>query len=67
MMKIKEDGVYIPLLVKRLWLMEEVENAMNVPSLVEALMFVKDKKLKYYVMVYIIQNWENWNIRNAKK
>lgn len=25
------------------------------------------KKLKYFVMVFIIQNWDSWNIRNAKK
>lgn len=40
-MKLYEDGIYMTAMIKRFWLVEEVEQLINVPSIVEALYFVK--------------------------
>ncbi|KAI8985053.1 hypothetical protein BDB01DRAFT_721676, partial [Pilobolus umbonatus] len=41
MMEIKGDGIYISVMIKRFWLVEEVENAVNIPAIVDSLLFVK--------------------------
>lgn len=40
-MFIKEDGIYVPILVKKFSLMEELKDVINVPSIVESLQFIK--------------------------
>lgn len=49
MMKIKEEGIYIPVMVKRFFLVEDLENAVNIPAIVESFFFVKvqlEKKVR---------------------
>lgn len=41
MMHIKDEGVYIPVQIKRFFLPEVRENLVNVPSVVEGFLFVK--------------------------
>lgn len=37
--KIKEEGLYMPMMIKKLSLMKEVEDAVHIPAMVESLMF----------------------------
>lgn len=46
MMHIKDEGVYIPVQIKRFFLPEVRENLVNVPSVVEGFLFVKVYYLK---------------------
>lgn len=41
MMKIIEEGMYMSITVKKFMLMQEIEDALNIPAMVESLMFVK--------------------------
>lgn len=43
MMKIVEDGIYMPFIIKKISLMEDVKDAVNIPAMTECLMFVKTK------------------------
>ncbi|RCH98998.1 hypothetical protein CU097_008633 [Rhizopus azygosporus] len=43
MMKIHEEGVYIPAVVRKFVLIEGIENAVNIPAVVESFFFVKEK------------------------
>lgn len=43
MMKIHEEGVYIPAVVRKFVLIEGIENAVNIPAVVESFFFVKVK------------------------
>ncbi|KAI8047048.1 uncharacterized protein B0P05DRAFT_567014 [Gilbertella persicaria] len=43
MMRIKEQGLYMPMMIKKFSLIEEVEDAVNIPAMVESLMFAKEK------------------------
>ncbi|KAG1148160.1 hypothetical protein G6F37_001482 [Rhizopus arrhizus] len=47
MMDIKDEGVYIPVQIKRFFLPEVRENLVNVPSVVEGFLFVKEKLLEF--------------------
>ncbi|KAI8351151.1 hypothetical protein BD560DRAFT_409369 [Blakeslea trispora] len=42
MMRIEEEGVYMPKTIKRFSLLQDIEDAVNVPAMVEGLMFVKE-------------------------
>lgn len=42
-MIIIEEGMYMPIMVKKFMLMQEIEDALNIPAMVESLMFVKMK------------------------
>lgn len=49
-MKIHEEGVYIPVALKKFVLVEDSENVVNIPAIVESFFFVKiklEKKLEY--------------------
>lgn len=41
MMRINQEGLYMPMMIKRFSLMEGIEDAVNIPAMVESLMFVK--------------------------
>ncbi|KAG1048039.1 hypothetical protein G6F43_009544 [Rhizopus delemar] len=47
MMHIKDEGVYIPVQIKRFFLPEVRENLVNVPSVVEGFFFMKEKLLEF--------------------
>ncbi|CEP18549.1 hypothetical protein [Parasitella parasitica] len=46
-MHIKDEGVYIPVQIKRFFLPEVSENLVNVPSVVEGFLFVKEKLFEF--------------------
>lgn len=41
MMKIMEEGMYMPIMVKKIMLIQEIEDAVHIPAMVKSLMLVK--------------------------
>lgn len=41
-MSIKENGIYIPIFMKAFYLIENMEQAIHIPAVVESLLFVKE-------------------------
>lgn len=44
-MKLVEDDIYISVMLNNFWLPEEAANAVNIPGVVEGLLFVKVRLL----------------------
>lgn len=56
-MTIIDEGLYVPVTLKRFRLIESIEDAVNVPAMVESFMFVKVRQLKRCCAIFNSSNF----------